>query len=93
MGVGGQRHSLLPALPQENVRYPLYPRAGLDECWKISPLPGFRIQNHPARNESLHQQRYFYTNSDFSKKKRIMQNWVMCENIQHFSRLDLSDRV
>ena len=30
------------------------PRTGLDGCWKISPLPGLRNQNRPARSESLH---------------------------------------
>jgi hypothetical protein len=57
MAVGGQRHAPA-ALPPGKSRYPLYRRLGESQSRsrqvrKISPLPGIRSPDRPARSESL----------------------------------------
>ena len=56
-GVGGQRHASA-ALTPGKTRYPLYRRLGGPQgryvrVRKISPPPGIRTPDRPARSESL----------------------------------------
>jgi len=58
MGVGGQHHAPA-ALPAGKNRYPLYRRLGWPQdrsrqVKKISSPTGFRLQDRPARSESLY---------------------------------------
>jgi hypothetical protein len=60
--VGGQRHAPVALYPRK-TRYPLYRRLGGSKgrsgrVRKISPFPGIRSPDRPARNESLYGLRY-----------------------------------